>query len=351
MNKNLIAIAGIILVCSCGNKDADKQQLRFVEATTPVEINDSTSKTFSGIAKEAQQINLAFKIAGQIKQIHVSEGQKVKEGQLLASLDDADYKLEKDAIEIQYKQVSDEVARTKQLYEQKSVSRNDYEKAVAGLQQLAIQLQGYKNKLDYTRLYAPTDGYIQNVNFDVDEMVNAGTNVFGLINDSHLEIELDIPASVKMTDMSATRYYCRSAFTEGEIPVRLLSIVPKADGNQLYRARFTMPKVNGKEITAGMNVEVIFKSARKDKDSMMEIPVSSVMNDDNGCYVWQIMPDSTLSRRDVEIGSIDSKGMTRVISGLEGDETIVKSGGSALQANEKVRILPEPSETNIGGLL
>ena len=131
--------------------------------------------------EEARQINLAFKIAGQISAVNVTEGQKVSEGQLLATLDDSDYKLEKDAVEIQYKQLSDEVERTRVLYGQKSVSKNDFEKAEAGLRQLGIQLQGYENKLAYTRLYAPIDCYIQTVNFDPGEMVNAGTTIFELI--------------------------------------------------------------------------------------------------------------------------------------------------------------------------
>lgn len=60
---------------------------------------------------------------------------------MLAELDDEDYKLGVEALQIQYNQLKDEVARTRKLFEQKSVSANDYEKASAGLRQLGVQLQ------------------------------------------------------------------------------------------------------------------------------------------------------------------------------------------------------------------
>lgn len=60
--------------------------------------------------------NAAFETAGQIAQINVKEGEYVREGQLIASLDDADYKLGVEALQIQYDQVSDEVSRVRELY-------------------------------------------------------------------------------------------------------------------------------------------------------------------------------------------------------------------------------------------
>ena len=128
-----------------------------------------------GIVREAHTISLGFKTAGQIERICVKEGDYVRRGQLLAELDNADYRLGVEALQIQYDQLEDEVGRTKQLFDRKSISANDYEKAVAGLRQLGVQLQVNKNKLDYTKLYAPTDGYVQSVNFSPAEMVDAGS--------------------------------------------------------------------------------------------------------------------------------------------------------------------------------
>ena len=174
MNKTVLSFV-LFLVLFCGCKGGTGE--RFVRSVTlvrPVRMGGEYLKSFAGIVQEAKEISLGFKTAGQIERICVKEGDFVRQGQLVAVLDDADYKLGVEALQIQYDQLEDEVARIKQLYEKKSVSVNDYEKAVAGLRQLAVQLQISRNKLDYTRLCAPRDGYVQAINFDEAEMVDAG---------------------------------------------------------------------------------------------------------------------------------------------------------------------------------
>ena len=155
----------ICLLCSCSEQKKTSLPVHSVEVTNLTPSCKTITKSYSGIVREAHEISLGFKTAGQIKRIHVEEGKYVKKGELLAELDDEDYKLGVEALQIQYDQLKDEVARTQKLFEQKSVSANDYEKASAGLRQLGVQLQVNKNKLEYTRLYAPEDGYIQSVNF------------------------------------------------------------------------------------------------------------------------------------------------------------------------------------------
>lgn len=195
MKRNKIgAVLVMALLCSCSGRTASEPFVQSVSLTTPVALGGETTCTYSGMVKAAHEVSLGFKTAGQIARIHVSEGDYVQQGQLLAELDDADYRLAVEALQIQYDQLKDEVERTKQLFEQKSVSANDYEKATAGLRQLGVQLQANRNKLDYTKLYAPADGYIQQVSFSPAEMVDAGTALFTLLDVSRLEVEISIPA-------------------------------------------------------------------------------------------------------------------------------------------------------------
>ena len=151
--KRLITMVVVIgMLCACGQSSHENSTIRSVALTEPVRLEASHVISHPGIVREAHTISLGFKTAGQIERIHVREGDYVRQGTLLAELDDADYRLGVEALQIQYDQLKDEVGRTKQLFDQKSVSANDYEKAVAGLRQLGVQLQVNKNKLDYTKL-------------------------------------------------------------------------------------------------------------------------------------------------------------------------------------------------------
>lgn len=345
----MIFVAGVL--ASCGESPQKGAAVHSVMLTTPVSMEGSVVKKHSGIVREAHTINLGFKTAGQIERIHVAEGDFVHKGQLLAELDDADYQLGVDALQIQYDQLKDEVARTEQLYRQKSISANDYEKATAGLRQLGVQLQANKNKLKYTKLYAPTDGYVQTVNFSPAEMVDAGTALLTLLDVSRMEVVADIPVDEYQQRDRFTRYFCRAAGSEGELPMQLLSLTPKADGNQLYQLRLSFVGQPAKQLTAGMNVEVGIVIADTAAATGFVVPLCAVFRDGDTSCVWVLGADSTLVKQPVELDGMDAQGRAVIREGLTGSEEIVRAGVGALQEGEKVRVIERPSKTNVGGLL
>lgn len=292
-------MAGLFAACSSTNTETAFTHSVYV--TSP-ECSDSiVKKTFPGIVEEAHGISLGFKTPGQIRQIHVKEGDYVRRGQLLAELDDIDYKLRVEALQIQHDQLKDELARIKRLYEQKSISANDYEKALAGLRQVAVQLQVNQNKLDYTKLYSPTDGYVESVNFSQAEMVDAGTAVLNLLDMSRLEVTVDIPAVVYLEREQFENFRCATTQSaDNWHRLDLLSIVPKADGNQLYRMRMVFDKPTDLGFTPGMNVEVKL-NIHQEATSRMKLPMSAIFRHNDNTCVWLLQPDSTVSRRPVNI--------------------------------------------------
>ena len=339
------------MMYSCGEPKQKPATIQSVVLTQPVALTQTIDKHYSGIIREAHEISLGFKTAGQLEQIMVKEGDFVRKGQLLAELDDVDYQLAVDAAQIQYDQVKDEVERTEQLFKQKSVSANDYEKAVAGLKQLGVQLQANKNKLDYTKLYAPTDGYIQTVNYAPAEMVDAGMAVFTLLDVSRMEVVADIPASEYQKKDRFVGFNCRTDLIDQVMPMELLSLTPRADGNQLYQLRLTFNGQPDKRLTAGMNVEVEINIADPSAETGFAIPLSAVFRDGDTACVWVLGTDSCVSKRPVVLGNLDASGRAVVREGLSGQEQIVRAGVSALQNGEKVREVVKPSKTNVGGVL
>lgn len=353
MNKliTMVIVAGTL--CACGESSHENSTIRSVALTEPIRLEASHVINHTGIVREAHTISLGFKTAGQIECIHVREGDYVRQGTLLAELDDADYRLGVEALQIQYEQLKDEVERTKQLFDQKSVSANDYEKAVAGLKQLGVQLQVNKNKLDYTKLYAPTDGYVQSVNFSPAEMVDAGTALFTLLDVSRMEVVTDIPVSEYWQRNLYFRFYCKVAGIEEEFPMKLSSITPKADGNQLYQLRLTFDGQPDKRLTAGMNTEIGIVVTDTASIAGFAIPLCAVFRDTDGSEpcVWVFERDSTVTKRPVVLDGMDAEGRAVVIKGLTDKERIVRAGVNVLREGERVRVVEKSSKTNIGGLL
>ena len=354
MKKTVFILsAALALLAGCGQSKPEPF-VRSVMLVQPANLGAESVKAFSGVVCEAGEISLGFKTPGQIASVAVKEGDYVRQGQLVATLDDADYRLGVEALQIQYDQLSDEVARLKKLYEAKNVSVNDYEKAVAGLKQLGVQLQVNRNKLDYTRLYAPMGGYVQSVNFEEAEMVDAGTPVITLLDTRRMEVEVSLPASVYLQRECIKSVSCRPFFDEGgeQMAMQVLSIAPKADGNQLYKMRLVFDGSADKRLTAGMNIEVNVRMDGGEEAGKFVLPLHAVFQEQEETYVWVLAGDSTVHKVRVELDGIDHAGRAIVASGLSGSEQVVKAGVRLLQEGEKVKAIDENvSGTNVGGLL
>ncbi len=340
-----------LCLCSCAHEKEEKATtIHNVYVAMPSGELTSGERQFAGVVEENSELSVGFKTAGELNHIYVREGQHVSKGQLLASLDDSDYKLGVEALQIQYDQVKEEVGRAQKLFEKKSMSANDYEKAVAGLRQLGVQLQANKNKLAYTRLTSPSSGIIESVNFSAGEMVDAGTAVFTLLDVSQKTVVVDIPVSLCLNRENIKGIYCSTSHSPAtEYGMTVLSIVPKADGNQLYRMKLGF-KGESKTLTPGMNVTVRVQFNSSGNENL-KIPGSALFRKDGKNFVWILNQDSTVSMRQVEINPRYKGTEVEVISGLSPATSIIRAGVRMLHEGEKVKVIEKPSETNFGGVL
>ena len=331
-----------VLMCSCAGKNSGAtSRMRCVETIKPEKLSDQPSMRFTGKVKETKQVNVAFKTAGAIEKVHVRVGDHVRAGQLLAELDDSDYRIGLQTSEAQYAQMKSEVERLKVLYERKSISENDYEKALVGLKQIEAMLQGNTNRVNYCKLYAPSDGVIMEVNYHPAELIDAGMAVFSLLEDSELQVVFDLPATMYGRQASFDAFYCHPSFAPDErFPMALSAITPKADNNQLYRVYLNFKGKSDSRFTPGMNVLVdVCSQLNAEERGIVLVPLRTVCQREEIPFVWVLNPDSTLHKQPVVLSGVDAEGNARISSGLDGSETLVRAGASTLQDGEKVRVL------------
>ena len=146
----------------------------------------------------ANVVGIAPRVAGPIIQIPIKDNQAVKKGDLLfeidpstfrASVDNAAAKLKQaQATEIQAQQ---ELARQTELYETKTVDLRDvqnaqdnYTAAVANTAAAQANLETANLNLSYTKVFAPVDGYLTNINTSPGTYVNEGEQLLALVDSS-----------------------------------------------------------------------------------------------------------------------------------------------------------------------
>lgn len=350
--KKYLYIA-LIALCVASCKDAPQASMvKTVKVIKPEALGMVMDKQFSGVVKEAREISAGFKTGGQIARILVKEGDYVRKGQVIAVLDMSDYRLGVEASQIQYDQLKAEVERLKVLAKAKSVSGNDYDKAVAGLRQVGVKLQSDKNQLSYCTLHSPASGYVQQRNNEVGEMVQAGSPIVSLLDVNGMEVEVDIPAILYVHRNALSDFRCVSSLNPDQsYPLSLVSITPKANNTQLYTMKLAFAH-GAKGLTSGMNVNVSMNmSIKTPLTNLITLPVNALFKEHGKNYVWIVNKNNTVERREVEINSFNQYGKIIIKGGLQGDETIVKAGVHHLSDHQKVQILDESSKTNVGDML
>jgi RND family efflux transporter MFP subunit len=350
--KYMMITAAVVVLSACGNGADNGNFIRSVKTVKPALADTVTVRTFPGVVREAQKVNVGFKTPGQLSHIFVNVGDYVNEGDLVARLDDKDYKLQLSATQIQYNQLTVEVNRLEELHRRNSIAGNDYEKAVAGLQALGVLLQSHKNTVEYTVLRAPLSGYVQSVNYKASEMVDAGMTVVSLIDLSSVSVETDIPLSMFLQREKFGEMWCTTnTFPDTKFSLKSVGINRKSGGNQLYRMHLVSATHQSAQLVAGMNVEIAITVRNNNPTTISALPMNTVMYDGEQSYVWILLPDSTVSRRNVVIEGIDTDGNLIISAGIMGNEEVISAGAGVIRESEKVRVIDEPAKSNVGGLL
>ena len=351
MKRYILLLAIGAILSGCASDSQKTEFIRSVIVTNPKTTDTETFKRFSGIINEGREIAVGFKTPGQISKLYAKEGDYVKEGQLLATLDDKDYKLGVEALEIQKNQLETELERLKKLYEAHSVSGNDYEKATSGLEQLKVQLQVNKNKLEYTKLHSPSSGYIQKASFETSELVDAGTPVFTLLDTKNMEVSLSVPSGVYLNRDKISQILCHTDYQGGKtFKMKIMSITPKADGNQLCQMRLSFAETNT-QLPAGLNVDVEIKLSDNQTSTQYSLPLSSIFKEGDNAFVWIVNSEGKVSKKEIKIIGLDDFGNALTDTPLNSTDNIVRAGVSMLKENDIVKIFNQNSKTNAGNLM
>lgn len=354
--KTEIAVAVIVaamLAAGCKTTVPTKDSVVTVKTAEVEMFGGEDSILLPAKVRTAQDIDVAFKVSGTLATTPVKVGQAVSKGETIAVMDDRDYAIQFSATEAEYNQIKGEVERVINLYKTNSVSRSDYDKAVAGLQQITAKYNAHRNALEDTRLKAPVDGRVVEIIHSEGETVGAGYPVVRLAGGTIPEVEVSLPASAFLMRDNFTSITAKiNLFPNRTFPLEILSINQSANLNGLYPARLSFANSkSAAQVTAGMVATVTFgyKNAPKGR---LSIPSSALVCRDGKSAVWLYDAASgTVSTVEVETADILSNGRVIILHGLSEGEQVVSAGTRSLREGMKVKPIAPKSATNKGGLL
>jgi RND family efflux transporter MFP subunit len=336
----LLAVPIAALLCACSEKAATERPRAVRTAEVRYDRSQETNR-YVGSVQSRHEVNEAFRVGGKIVQRKVDVGQKVREGDVLAVLDDTDYRQAEEAARQQFvaataqaRQAESDRKRLDDLRTDGSVSVSDDEKAQtshetasATAAATARQLELARNRLRYTVLRASRTGVVTAVRFEAGQVVAEGQSIVSIANEGEPEIVADIPED-HLTGFKGSRYkaWLQSA-PEQTFEVVLRELSPQAAATtRTFRARL--------------------KPAEPRSLPLGATAASAITQDKGKPAVWVVRRTGSEPVGTVELLGVSVHGYRNedvLVSGLPAGELVVTAGVQKMAPGLKVA-LPESAE-------
>jgi RND family efflux transporter MFP subunit len=330
------------------------------------EATGGGTATGSGISANGYVVartkaSVSSKILGRLAWVGVTEGSRVRQGEVLARLEDADYLAAVRSAEAtiaqytaQLVQARREATRATTLRRDNLIPEAQLEDAQTQVQVLAAQLDAARAQsalseanLENTRVRAPFAGTVLRKDAEVGEIVApaaAGggltrTAIVTMADLTTLEVEVDVNEAyiAQVTNGQAARITL-DAYPDTSFTGRVRQVVPTAD-----RAKATvLVKVaildRDPRILPEMGAKVVFTRSEAEVQAAPRrvlAPTAAVVQGADGASVW-VVTDDTVRRVAVDAGPQRGE-QTEIRSGLSGGESLVLDPPASLADGRKIR--------------
>ena len=310
-----------------------------------------------GTVRAAQTSQVSSQMMGNIGEIRAHEGDRVQNGQVLATIDDAQPRSVVDqatsAVNAAEKEVSAAdsdlalaqatLQRYQELYEKKSVSPQEFDEIKAryqsaearrdmvraGQAQASAALTQAQNSLSYTRIRAPFSGVVTDKKADAGTLASPGMPIFTLEDTRSFRLEVTVDESdIRLVHVGQVAPVTIDALGDIQLPGKIVQIVPAADtASRSFLVKVELPADT--RLRSGLFGRARF--ARGERSALL-IPRTSLVERGQLQGVYVLDANQIAGLRYVTLGR------------STGEKFEVLSG---LQAGEK--LIAAPSDRELGG--
>ncbi len=355
------------------NDDAGKAASGSPGATTAVEIAEATTETFPIVistfanVQAPETVAISARVSSQITAIHVKDGQSVKAGDLLFSLDDRALRAELSRDEAILARdsalLSDadvELERAKTLRDDKTGTEQAYDTALstqrsanATVKADQATVDADKVALSLTSILAPIGGRLGAVQVAVGDLVGTSTSgspasLVTITAVDPIEVAFNLPEEhlqafkARLDAGTPSHVTARVSGTDEVIGQGVLdfidSAVDTASGTVMMRARFD----NGKQkLWPGQYLDIDIAESTLPHAAV--IPAVAVQPGQNGSFVYRVKADDTVEVCPVVVAAENGESAA-ITSGLSAGDRVVTEGQLKLNAGDKVSITNENAE-------
>jgi RND family efflux transporter MFP subunit len=329
--------------------DAAEAPPRVVMVATARLAPEAAVHRLPGVIAARSQADLGFRVGGKLLTRPVEVGDRIEAGEVVATLDETDLRLELEAAEaeldaarIALEKAEIDLERVTSLESRGWASdkaADDMTVAVeaqrARLLQAERSVELARNRMSYATLHADASGVVTATPVEAGQVVAVGQTVVQVARDGARDAVVAVPEAMLdgLEDVEASVELWSDPGRS--LPASLRELSPVADAaTRTFEARFALPE--GADAALGMSVTV---SLAEDSGApRAEVPLSALLDTGEGPSVWVVGADGRLEARPVVVDGYAAE-TARISAGLADGDRVVVMGASRLSAGEPVRVL------------
>jgi membrane fusion protein (multidrug efflux system) len=355
----LIVAAVALVLAACGNANGDsagKDGAKDEVPAVPVEVATTQRAEMAAIyngtapVESERRAGVVAKVQGEIRQILVDEGQRVREGQLLARLDGDQVRLEVALTEATMRKLERDYARNTELQAKGLVSATAIDNLKYELEAAKATWELARLRLSYTDIRSPIAGTVT-VRAERVKIGNTVMPAGGVIatSDSALFVIEDLDSLILRVNVPEREL---SKLSVGQVAELGFDAVP----GRTFAGKIALisPYVNAETATFEVRIRVTDTDALlrpgmfarvaivyERKPDALQIPRTALLDGDGPPKVFVVQQGKALERA-VQLG-LSNGAMIEVVSGLKDGEQVVVVGQGALKPGATVRIVNTPA--------
>ena len=339
----LVAAALITGGCSRSDNAAKKTGPAVPVLTAPaVAKNVPTQIRAIGNVTAISKVTVRSQITGKLVAVNFKEGQAVKTGDLLFSLDPRPWQAALAHDRAQFENARIQFEREQKLHDQNLVSQDEYDTSKANRDALAATVQSDELNLSYCEIRSPVDGVTGSQQVFAGNIVKSPDDVMLTINQIHpiyvafAVPEQNLPQIKNEMAAHALKVEANFAGMKGDVPQGEVTFVDNAvdptTGTIQLKATFANDDA---KLWPGQFVQVTLTLS--EIIGAVVVPSQAIQTGQNGQFVFVVKRDQTVEMRGVTPGDT-LQGESVVNSGLFVGETVVTDGQLRLVPGTKVAV-------------
>lgn len=340
--KRIIVILIVIaLVVGFGIYRSRKNPVS-IETSQVQEGNLNDTITASARVESGTTANLTFLTSGKISWVGVKEGDVVRAGQGIASLDKKD-------LELQLRKLLNNFEREFTDFDDSNYNVRDEvltdevrrikKRAQIDLNQTVLDVEIQNSAMKLSSLVSPINGVITEASPSVAGInVTPATSKFTVVDPKSVYLRADVN-EVDITKIKVGQRVLikLDAYSSEEIESTVKSIgfqsTQTSTGGTAFIVKVGLPQSSDLKFKLGMKADVEF--VIQEKNNILLVPSTSIVTDKNKSFVWAVV-DGKAKKFEVQTG-ISSIDQTEVKSGISKNETIISSPGFNIKEGQTIK--------------